>query len=39
VTDSITPVRTARGTEMLLAVWLWLYGALGTPTFRFKIVR
>jgi 8-hydroxy-5-deazaflavin:NADPH oxidoreductase len=30
---------TARGTEMLLPVWLRLMGALGTPTFNFKIVR
>jgi len=30
---------TARGTEMLLPVWLRLWGALGTPMFNFKIVR
>jgi predicted dinucleotide-binding enzyme len=30
---------TARGTEMLLPVWLRLMGALGTPAFNFKIVR
>ncbi len=30
---------TARGTEMLLPVWLRLMGALGTPMFNFKIVR
>ncbi|SDP65957.1 hypothetical protein SAMN04489867_3343 [Pedococcus dokdonensis] len=30
---------TARGTEMLLPVWLRLMGALGTATFNFKIVR
>lgn len=30
---------TARGTEMLLPVWLRLWGALGTPYFNFKIVR
>jgi predicted dinucleotide-binding enzyme len=30
---------TARGTEMLLPVWLRLWGALGTPLFNFKIVR
>lgn len=29
----------ARGTEMLLPVWLRLMGTLGTPTFQFKIVR
>jgi predicted dinucleotide-binding enzyme len=32
-------ITTARGTEMLLPVWLRLMGALGTPTFNFKIVR
>jgi len=32
-------ITTARGTEMLLPVWLRLWGALGTPTFNFKIVR
>ena len=30
---------TARGVEMLLPVWLRLYGALGTPLLQFKIVR
>ena len=30
---------TARGTEMLLPIWLRLMGALGTATFNFKIVR
>lgn len=30
---------TARGTEMLLPVWLRLMGVLGTPMFNFKIVR
>jgi predicted dinucleotide-binding enzyme len=30
---------TARGTEMLLPVWLRLMGALGTPYFNFKIAR
>ena len=29
----------ARGTEMLLPVWLRLMNALGTPAFNFKIVR
>jgi len=29
----------ARGTEMLLPVWLRLMGTLGTGTFNFKIVR
>jgi 8-hydroxy-5-deazaflavin:NADPH oxidoreductase len=32
-------ITTARGTEMLLPIWLRLYGALGTPMFQFKIVR
>ncbi len=32
-------ITSARGTEMLLPVWLRLMGALGTPTFNFKIVR
>ncbi len=30
---------TARGTEMMLPVWLRLWGALGTPMFNFSIVR
>ena len=32
-------ISTARGTEMLLPVWLRLMGALGTGMFNFKIVR
>jgi hypothetical protein len=32
-------IATARGTEMLLPVWVRLMGALGTPSFNFKIVR
>lgn len=32
-------ISTARGTEMLLPVWLRLWGALGSPMFNFKIVR
>jgi predicted dinucleotide-binding enzyme len=32
-------ITTARGTEMILPVWVRLYGALGTPLFNFKIVR
>jgi len=32
-------ISTARGTEMLLPVWLRLWGALGSPAFNFKIVR
>ncbi|MEU5782594.1 NADPH-dependent F420 reductase [Micromonospora lupini] len=30
---------TARGTEMLLPLWLRLYGRLGTADFNFKVVR
>jgi hypothetical protein len=32
-------ITTARGAEMLLPLWLRLWGALGTPAFNFKIVR
>ncbi len=32
-------ISTARGTEMLLPIWLRLWGALGTPIFNFKIVQ
>lgn len=32
-------ITTARGTEMLLPVWLRLWGSLGTPLFQFKVVR
>ena len=32
-------ISTARGTEMLLPLWLRLMGALNTPMFNFKIVR
>jgi hypothetical protein len=32
-------ITTARGTEMLLPLWLRLYGALNTPLFSFKVVR
>jgi predicted dinucleotide-binding enzyme len=32
-------ISTARGTEMILPVWLRLMNALGTPAFNFKIVR
>jgi hypothetical protein len=30
---------TAGGVEMLLPVWLRLWGALGRPMFNFKIAR
>ncbi|GAA1477419.1 NAD(P)-binding domain-containing protein [Nocardioides aestuarii] len=33
------PLETARGTEMLLPLWLRLTGALGTPHFNLKVVR
>jgi predicted dinucleotide-binding enzyme len=32
-------ITTARGTEMFLALWIRLMGALGTPMFQVKIVR
>ena len=32
-------VTTARGTEMMLPIWLRLFGALQKPIFNFKIVR
>ncbi|MFK5636177.1 MULTISPECIES: NADPH-dependent F420 reductase [unclassified Ornithinimicrobium] len=32
-------ISTARGTEMLLPMWLRLMGALGTAAFNFRIVR
>lgn len=31
-------ITTARGTEMLLPIWLRLWGALQTPMFNFKLV-
>lgn len=32
-------ISTARGTEMLLPLWLRLFGALGTPMLNVKVVR
>ena len=32
-------IETARGTEMLLPIWLRLMGKLGTVQFNFKVVR
>lgn len=32
-------ITTARGSEMLMPIWLRLWGALGTPMINFKIVR
>jgi hypothetical protein len=38
VTD-LGDITTARGTEMILPLWIRLMGALGTPFFNFKLVR
>ena len=32
-------ITTARGVEMILPIWLRLWGALGSPMFNFKIAR
>ena len=32
-------ITTARGTEMLLPIWIRLWSALGTPMFNFRIAR
>jgi hypothetical protein len=32
-------ITTARGTEMLMPIWLRLFGALQKPVFNFRIVR
>lgn len=32
-------ITTARGAEMYLAIWLRLWGALGTGLFNVKIVK
>jgi len=32
-------ITTARGAEMVLPVWVRIWGALGTPAFNFKIAR
>ncbi|MEX2283589.1 MAG: NAD(P)-binding domain-containing protein [Gemmatimonadota bacterium] len=32
-------ITTARGTEMVLPLWIRLMGALGTPFFNYKVVR
>ncbi|MBS1118572.1 MAG: oxidoreductase, coenzyme F420-dependent [Deltaproteobacteria bacterium] len=32
-------ITTARGTEMLLPLWLRTWGAVNTPTFSFRVVR
>ncbi len=32
-------ITTARGTEMILPIWVRLWGAMGSPIFSFKLVR
>jgi len=32
-------ITTARGTEMLLPLWLRTWGAVNTPMFAFQVVR
>jgi 8-hydroxy-5-deazaflavin:NADPH oxidoreductase len=32
------PITSARGTEMYLALWLRLYGAVGSPDFNIAVV-
>ena len=32
-------ITAARGTEMYLALWLRLWGVLGTPHFNIKVLR
>jgi predicted dinucleotide-binding enzyme len=32
-------ITTARGTEMLLPIWIRLWGVVGSPMFNFKVVR
>lgn len=32
-------ITTARGVEMVMPIWLRLFGALQKPLFNFKIVR
>jgi hypothetical protein len=32
-------ITTARGTEMMLPVWVRLWSALQSPMFNFKVVR
>ena len=32
-------IETARGAEMILPIWLSLWGSIGSPRFNFKIVR
>ncbi|MEC5192002.1 MULTISPECIES: hypothetical protein [unclassified Arthrobacter] len=35
----LADITTARGTEMLLPVWLRLWGAFGNADFTFKVAR
>ena len=35
----IGDITTARGTEMILPIWVRLFGALQTPMFNFQLVR
>ena len=30
---------TARGAEMILPIWLQLFGAFGSPQYNFKVMR
>ncbi len=32
-------ITTARATEMMMPIWLQLFGVMGTPMFNFKIVK
>ena len=32
-------ITNARGSEMYVALWVRIWGALGTPTFSIKVVR
>ena len=35
----VGPIAAARGTEMLLPIWIRLMGTFGSPLFNFRIVR
>jgi len=32
-------ITAARGTEMYLPLWLWLWGVVGDPHFNIQVVR
>jgi 8-hydroxy-5-deazaflavin:NADPH oxidoreductase len=34
----VGPISAARGTEMVLPLWIRLMGVIGTPLFNFRIV-